>query len=452
MPKLWSHQSRGSAWLKSLPHAFLAAGMGTGKSATLLDAVRDARLVLVVCPIAVGPAWKKQIGIWDSGRRCVVAVAGSGPSRAKAIRAACKSKGRVLVVVNYESVWRGEVAKAITEAEWNVIALDESHKVKSPNGRCSKWLAKLSASNPKAQKICMTGTPCPHSPLDWWSQFRFLNPDLLPGPFGRFRATIAVTHPRFPGWITGWRREKLDELGKTIDPYVWRVESKDVLDLPELLHETVEVTLSPKTRRYYDTLEEQMTAEIGDGSVTVQNKLVLVSRLQLATSGKAPLDGASPGETVDINGVPEKARALADLLEGLDEPAVVVCKFRRDIEEVHEVCKKLGKTSSELSGARKELEAWQAGETDVLVLQQQAGGAGIDCTRSSFMFFYSLSHSLGDFEQTIARVWRPGQEKCTRCYHLIATETVDETIYGALQGKKDVVESVIERLQRRVAA
>lgn len=448
MPSLWEHQARGSVWLQSLQFAYLAADMGTGKSATLLDAVRSLSRVLVICPIAVGSAWAKQVGIWDSSRECVLAVSGTAVKRARDIAEAAP---RSLVVVNYDSVWRGKVSEAISGVKWDAIVLDESHRAKSPTGRCSKWLAKLAASQPQAKRICMSGTPCPHSPLDWWSQFRFLSPDLLASPFGRFRSQVAVCHPRYPGWITGWRATQLEALREVIDPYVWRVTADDVLDLPDVLHETIDVVLSPKTRGFYDTLEEEMTAVVGDGSVTVANKLVLVSRLQLATSGKAPLD--DEGGVIDIDGVPDKARALEDRLTDLsiDEPVVIVCKFRKDIEEVHAICERLGRTSSEVSGKVKTLEEWQAGKTNVLVLQQQSGGAGIDCTRACYLFFYSLSHSLGDFEQTVARVRRPGQARCVRCYHLVASKTVDETIYEALASKKDVVNAVIERLQKRVS-
>jgi SNF2 family DNA or RNA helicase len=86
----------------------------------------------------------------------------------------------------------------------------------------------------------------------------------------------------------------------------------------------------------------------------------------------------------------------------------------------------------------------------VIVIQQQSGGAGIDCTRASHCCYYGISHSLGDYEQSLARLRRPGQTKTCRYYHFVVKNTVEETIYEALQNKRDVVEEVLSRLTRRV--
>jgi SNF2 family DNA or RNA helicase len=57
---------------------------------------------------------------------------------------------------------------------------------------------------------------------------------------------------------------------------------------------------------------------------------------------------------------------------------------------------------------------------------------------------------LGDFDQSLARLRRPGQTKACRYYHFVVKNTVEETIYEALQNKRDVVEEVLSRLTRRV--
>ena len=97
----------------------------------------------------------------------------------------------------------------------------------------------------------------------------------------------------------------------------------------------------------------------------------------------------------------------------------------------------------------KQLEQWQSGQTDVVIVQQQAGGLGIDLTRSSVAVYYSISHSLGDYEQSLARLHRPGQKHCVRYFHLVAIDTIDEAVYEALEDKRDVVESILARLTRR---
>jgi SNF2 family DNA or RNA helicase len=231
------------------------------------------------------------------------------------------------------------------------------------------------------------------------------------------------------------------------------VTSDQVLTLPEAVHQTLAVRLGPETRRFYDELEEEMVAKLEDGGiVSVENRMVAVGRLQLAACGYTREDGSDSFRRV--YGQPDKRLALREFLADFpaSEPLCVFVKYRCDLDEVAEEVAASGRTSRELSGRKKQLESWQAGEASVLVVQQQAGGVGIDLTRSSYMVFYSISHSLGDYEQSLARIRRPGQAKCCRYYHFVAEGTVDEDVYAAISEKRDIVESVLNRLQRRVTA
>ena len=352
----------------------------------------------------------------------------------------------ILVVVNYEAVHRGALAKIISSTPWDAIVLDESHKIKSPAGRASRWLAKLAVKYPHAKRICLSGTPTPNTPLDWWGQFRFLSPELLGPSFPAFRSRIAMCHSQYPGWVLGFRPDALEDLSRRIDPHVFRVTASEVLDLPDTIHSRIDVELGDVSRAYYDTLESDMVALLGGGVVTAANKLVVSLRLQMATSGHAKLDS---GETFTIAG--EKIAAFSEWLSNLParEPIVVFCRFVADIDAVHTACRASGRTTSEVSGRLKQLEQWQDGETDVAIVQQQAGGLGIDLTRASVAVYYSISHSLGDYEQSLARLHRPGQKHCVRYFHLVAINTIDEAVYEALEDKRDVVESILARLTRR---
>jgi SNF2 family DNA or RNA helicase len=448
----WPQQQSGSDWLRQRLYGYLGHEVGCGKSRTLLMAVRDRRLVLVVCPIAVGPAWAKQVRLFCPGRKVVVAVAGTSAARAKAIRSAIEAGGPVLVVVNYDSVYRGEVGKLVSGTSWDAIACDEAHRIKSPTGKASKFLAKLSKSLPQSLRVCLSGTPTPNNPCDWWAQFRFLDADVLGGSFPAFRDRIAYTHPQYKGWITGFKEEALSALRGRLDEHVHRVRADEVLTLPPAIHTTVEVALSREAAAFYERLENDMVARLQSGEVvTAANQMVVVNRLHLAASGFARPDGEEKFHR--IAGEPDKLLAFRDWLEDFParEPLVVFVKFLEDLREVAEECERSGRRVSRLCGSVKQLEAWQAGETDVIVVQQQAGGAGVDLTRASYCVFYSLSHSLGDYEQAVGRLHRPGQEKCCRYYHFVVSGTVDEAIYQAIEDKGEVVQSVLANLTRRVA-
>lgn len=428
--KPWAHQTAAADWLRQRTAGMLGMDMGTGKTLTCLLALDAMRLPLVFVDLS----------------------SGTTKSRANKLQAAlATASGKCLVVVvNYESVWRAQLSPTIEGVKWSAIVLDESHRVKAPGGTASKYLAKLGAKQPQAKRVCLTGTPMPHSPLDLYGQFRFLDCSVFGTSFAAMRAKYANCHPQFPGMVLSWKRQ--EELTAKLDAHCWRVKADDVLDLPDAIHETIEVELTTKTKRFYDRLEDDMTAELEAGTVTANNALTKILRMQQATSGYARIDGTTTVTAID--GTPAKRMALQDRLEDLasTEPVVVFCRFRSDLDDVAAAAKALGREYAEVSGARKELARWQAGDAAILGVQIQSGGLGIDCTRACYAFYYSLTHSLGDYDQSLARLRRPGQKNCVRYYHLVCKGTIDEEIYAALRARRDVVESVMAKLSTRAMA
>jgi len=424
----WRHQTEAASWAAARHAAMLALDMGCGKTLTAL---------LALGLLAVGKMLHS-----------VLIHSGSSSQRAERLRQALLTAGNqtLIVVVNYESVWRGELGKLIEETKWSAIVLDESHRIKAPGGKASRWLARLAAKQEHAKRLCLTGTPMPHSPLDLYGQFRFLDQQVFGSSYTRMRARYAECDARFPSKVKKWRNQ--DELAAKLDAHSWRVTADEVLDLPDAIHDTISVPLSPAVMKFYRQLEKEMTAEIEAGTVTVSNALTKLLRLQQATGGYARTDQLG---TVPIDGTPTKRQVLEDRLEDLavTEPVVVFCRFRSDLDDVQAAARTLGREYAEVSGDRKDLERWQAGDATILGVQIQSGGVGIDLSRAAYAFYYSLGYSLGDYEQSLARLRRPGQTRCVRYYHLVAPGTVDEQVYAALRERRSVIEAVLRNLSPR---
>jgi SNF2 family DNA or RNA helicase len=217
----------------------------------------------------------------------------------------------------------------------------------------------------------------------------------------------------------------------------YRVMSKDVFDLPEFLPDTRTCELSPKERRIYRQMDTEFYAEIESGEVTAANALVKLLRLQEITSGY--LDKQPIGDS--------KKKLLADVMEDFDpkEPLVVFARFTNDLRAVKEVAEAQGRKYAELSGSENQLSQWQVGNYDVLGVQIQSGKEGVDFTRARYSIYYSLGFSLGDYEQTIKRLGRPGQLRAGMYIHLLAKESVDFKVMKALEQHRDVVASVLDQ-------
>ena len=194
-------------------------------------------------------------------------------------------------------------------------------------------------------------------------------------------------------------------------------------------------------------------AGVNDGFITAGNALTKLLRLQQVAHGCSKTDD---DDIVRLGR--SRAKALKETLEGIgDEPVAVVCLFRSDIEDVRwavaELNKEGGKdrTVVELSGSKKDIQGKWKEEGDVAAVQIRAGGLGIDLTKARYCVLYGIGFSLGDYEQVLARVHRPGQERPVTYVQVVGHDTIDEKVYKALRDKKDVVLSVLDHLDVVVA-
>ena len=460
----WVHQARAYHFAERQRAVMLAMQMGSGKSAVVVWRVanmeRGSR-VLIVCPRAVVRVWPKQFSLHTNQPVLVTALdKGSVEKKLQAAKlghSATYLDGRThVVVINYESLWRDPFADWALKQEWDLVVLDESHKIKSPGGKASMYCAQLSRS--AKSRMCLTGTPMPHSPLDVYSQYRFLDPGVFDTNFARFRAEFAIMGDYGNHQNLDWR--DLGVLKERMYRIAFRVETRDVLDLPPATHVQRWAELGPKARSIYTKLEKDFIAYL-EGKKATEEELeglepstepqerravggnhVLTRLLRLTKID----NGFARDDTGQIHQVDTgKMDVLEDQLDNLpaEEPVLIFCRFSPDIEAVHKVAAKLGRASLELSGHRNDLAEWQDGKAPILAVQIQAGGAGIDLTRAAYVFYYSIGFNYGDYDQSLARAVRPGQTRPVTIVHIDTEGTVDEKIATVLSTRAALIAAVM---------
>jgi len=445
----WRHQLQAYHFALQRPATMLALDMGTGKTKVTIDLLQNsyAKRVLVICPKTVVSVWPKELA-----KHCAVQYKaiplnrGSVSKRVGEAQLTMKqhtetgSEAMLVFIVNYEATWRPEMARFLSGTNWDYIVCDESHRIKSHNGTASKFIGTLAMK--AKRRLCLTGTPMPHSPMDAFGQYRFLDPAVFGTSFHLFKNTYADWGGYGGHELLGYRNT--DELNKRFYSIAFRV-GKEVLDLPPVMHIERTFELDGKAASVYSDLDADFISFVKGGEVTVANALVKLLRLQQITSGHIPTD---EGAIIDLHD--GKGEQLSDVLEDVDahEPVVVFARFRRDLDRIREAATKAGRGYMELSGRVNEMAEWQnASGGEVIGVQMQSGGVGVDLTRARYCVYWSVGFSLGDYEQSLARTHRPGQTRPVSYIHLIASGTVDEKVYSALSNKKEVVESILEELR-----
>jgi SNF2 family DNA or RNA helicase len=444
---LWPHQIRAVEYARRRPGSLLALDLGLGKTAVALALAEQwsARRILVACPLSVCGVWPREVErhIGDGWQ---VERLDRGPiaeraRRAKAALDLARARGVpcVVVVANHEAVWREPFRTFALETAWDLLVVDESARSKSPSGRLSLFLRDLARRTPR--RLGLTATPLPHSPLDAYAQGRWIDPSVLGTSYVRYRARYAVMGGYQGHEVVGW--QNLSELESRLSLMMVRITKEEAaLGLPPETDEERSCRLEPEAQRLYDKLHRDMVAAVGRGEVTAANALVRLLRLEQLCGGTLRTD---EGDAVEVSTA--KARLLDDTLEDLPAgPVVVFARFLADLDRILAVGRARGLRVAELSGRDKgglASDATMRADVDLLAVQTQSGGVGVDLSRASTAIFYSRGWSLGDLLQCRGRLHRPGQTRPVTHVHLVAEGTVDEQALRALERRDDLVESVL---------
>jgi SNF2 family DNA or RNA helicase len=460
--KAWRQQKAAFAISVDAPATMLAMRMGTGKSKVVVDlhTAWGCENTLILCPKSVVGVWIREFEIHSPIKVNMICPEGKIKEKASVVERIVRSAARTapgVFVLNYESAWPEPMGATLLGVKWDAVILDESHRVKSHDSLVSKFCAKLGRR--AKRRLCLTGTPMGQSPLDLFGQFRFLDPGIYGTYWTEFRGKYAICgNPTIPQQVTGYRNQ--EELKERMSWVTYHCTAEEVLDLPPRLHIDRRFPLLPKSSYIYRGLETDCLGDVAptgrSGVITAQNCLVKALRLSQITSGFArvePQDG-SPSRLENIGD--EKRQALEDILTDLPagEPVVVFCRFREDLRRIEETAGKLSRAYGELSGERRDAldtKGRMAPGIAVAGVQMASGGIGVDFTRARYAIYYSLSYSLTEFDQSMARLHRPGQARSVTYYHLVAEDTIDETVYKALEKRKEVIDEILEVFRRKVS-
>lgn len=457
VPPLWPAQAEAVEFALARPAAMLDMGMGCGKTRVSIEVMsrrEDVRRVLVVCPKAVIPVWGRECakylepGTYRVHERSASATVAK---TAEAVRLVLdKGPGDVLelMVVNYDSVWRRPLGDVLYDGAKrgliDMVVLDESHRAKSAGSKVSKYLAMMGRQVP--YRLCLSGTPMANSPLDVYGQYRFLDRSIFGTNHARFLQQYAVLGGPDRRFVVGYKNQR--DLMARFRSIAYTCRIEDVADrakLPAQLPDAVlPVRLPARDMRTLRQLAREFVAECGDGFAAAPNVLVRLLRMQQVTSGFCQVvDGPGGAESVqDLNSA--KADVLLDWARdlGSSERLVVFCVFQHDLDTLRSLSEVLGRPFFELSGREHRVDDWRATEGALLAVQIQAGAEGVDLTAASRAAYLSLPHSLALYDQSRARLYRPGQTRPVQFVHLLAEGTVDESMYASLVAKRDVIDAI----------
>ena len=459
--KPWGHQLKALEYLYPRDCGALYTVPGSGKTKVMIDLIvnRGFKRVLVVAPkVPCKDVWVDEILLHshipkENIHLMVDLTGGQKAALLKTFRKPVEGEGVTVFICNYDSVWREPVRRVwfYKKLALDCVICDESHKIKSPGGKASAFLAQLGKL--VQHRYAMTGTPMAERPEDVYAQYRFIDRNIFGTNYDEFEAHYVNIDLRASAGKNYTVKDKknpyknLDELREKMFSCAFSM--PPTIKLPKTNSMPVEIPMPKSLWELYQEVEAEGATELGEGYLTIDNILAESVRLQQITSGYLALEDDEGSRWLERVSTYRRT-ALLKFLRGIPptEPIVVFAKFKKDLYAVRKVAERLQETYSEVSGAENSLAQWKRGETRILGVQYGAGAEGINLTRSHICIFYSLEQSLAKYEQALKRIHRPGQKKPCLYYNFIAVApegmTVDQKILYSLDKKKNYVDLVMQ--------
>lgn len=475
---LYQHQRECLARMYASNAFAVFAEMGTGKSRIMLEeafsyherGLLDA--VLIFAPNGVHYNWVlselPKMGLPAKA----YAWEGKVNSYEKWRREA--DKGLVIFAMNWESLQtdRGfNVALGFLKAhDKNMIICDESDNIKNP--KTSRFKALMELRPYSHFRRILSGTPINNSPFDLWSQFQFLNPEILNCPsytaFKVRHSFIKDANDPQVQWIMNRNRlpyvpklpekdsegrviyRNIPDLKRRIKDHHFRILKKDCLDLPEKIYETIYFDLSREQRKIYDNARGSYRLPYEAKEIPF-DQLAMISKLSQITSGfymvpqsELPIGIVGSEPKLEIL----KERVLQILSQG--EKIIIWARYSLEIAGIAAALEALAIPYVEYHGSISPLERYKAiedfnhGPAVVFVGNPQAGGTGITLTAASHVIYYSNSYSARERLQSEDRAHRIGQIRNVTYLDIIARDTINEDVVRILTNKIQIAKEVID--------
>jgi superfamily II DNA or RNA helicase len=441
--ELRPYQLDGFRWLAFLWDSrlggILADDMGLGKTLQTLALVAHAREhgaspFLVVAPTSVVSMWAHEAAQFTPGLQ-VRMVTESHSRRGTTIASLAADAD---VVITSYTLFRLEADDYVAQ-EWGGLILDEAQTVKNHLGKTYQCVRRLDVPF----RLALTGTPMENRLMELWSLLSIVAPGLYPYP-QRFVELVANPVERLGDKVA------LERFRKRMRPFLLRRTKELVADeLPPKQEQVLEVTLTPRHRRVYEThLQRERQTVLGLVDDFEKHRIAIFRSL---TRLRQPsLDAALVDAEYDGIGS-AKIDVLADHLVELaaeGHRALVFSQFTSFLSRVRTRLEKEGIDSTYLDGRTRRraqvIDEFKRGDATVFLISLKAGGVGLTLTEADYVFVLDPWWNPAVEAQAVDRTHRIGQRQHVMVYRLVAANTIEEKVMELKARKAALFAQVVD--------
>ena len=458
-------------WHKLFHGLFLDMGLGKTKisidTGQALACNNDIDAVLVVAPKGMYHQWSEQISLHMGGCSLPFVVCTWNNKQTNKVNEmlsgfeafyASNYEALPWLVVNIEALrsTKNKKSRAFTFTEKflkkrrALMVIDESTTIKNHKSAQTKAALKLGAL--ACAKRILSGTPCPQSPLDLFSQMFFLDKSIFGRSYYAFRARFAelkdqyVAGGRVVKVVSGFKRT--DELQKIVSANATRLTKKECLDLPPKVYSMFEVEMTTEQKKHYNQMKKWCHVDLKGKIVTAPLAISRLMKLRQILSGFV-IDEEGSSLPLPHN----RCKALLEILSFSEEKTLVWCSFIHSIKEISRLLQQeYGKGSfitytgvdDGIPREEKQRMFQKDGNCRFFLGTPTTGKFGLNLTSGSRVVYYDNSFDLDVRLQSEDRCHRIGQENKVTYIDLVVPGTIDEKIRRCLIAKKKIQDELVD--------
>jgi SNF2 family DNA or RNA helicase len=453
------HQYQISAAQHALYNAgsalFLEPGLGkTSISMAVVSTLREQNVIggtLVIAPLRVCySVWPNEAKKWSEFSHLSVGIL-HGKDKDKVL-----AQKHAIYVINPEGLqWLFAALNGAKVWPFDNLIIDESTKFKNTQ---SQRFKAVKAVLPRFKRVlALTGTPCANRLEDIFGQVYLLD--------GGQRLGKYITHFHreyfdeqrnvrlgFSDWFP--RKDTAERIRAKVEDVCLYMKAEDHLTMPERIDNQIAVELPESVRDDYRKIEQNFFATIGGKAVSAAHAAAAQMKLRQMVGGQVySEEGVATMHTVKLD-------ALEDLVEEASgEPMLVAVNFQHEAAAIQKMLRAKFKIDAPyLGGGISPVKSdaiaadWNAGKLPVLLAHPSSVAHGLNLQAGGHtVVWYTLTWSLEEYDQLNRRVYRQGQSRGVVIHHIIAANTVDETVLAALQSKDVTQKGFLNALKRSQA-
>jgi SNF2 family DNA or RNA helicase len=402
---------------------------------------RNCRKTLIIAPLRViYSVWPQECQRWEQfeGLKCSI-VHGTPKQRLQALEADAD-----IYLINPDGVnWLQKQLEGC-ELPFDTLIVDESSQFKSWTSKRTKSLRKLIPQFKR--RLILTGTPCPNSLLDLFSQMFIVDRGESLG------ATITKYKTRYfdrggylgRAWLPKQGSKEAIEL--KIKDHVLRADELDHLSLPEKVVHDVWVDMSPEMLKSYKRFEREMFMELERSEVTPMNAGAKYLACRQFANG-----GIYDSEKIAQFLHNDKIEAIKEIVNELQgKPVLISFMFKHDLTRLKAAFPNIKSIDGTTAGIEAEslIQAWNKDALHILAVQPKTLSHGINMQMGSGrdIVWMGLPDELEIYLQLNKRIHRQGVKSQVRIHRILTNRTVDVVIRDRIETKDGNQKSLLDSL------